>query len=567
MGAIQRGKPRDTETFATFFQVRWFHMLMARYRAIWIGLGFCLTAAVGYWVARTAVPGDSVRTTAPRAPGPGLDNAPQPEVVFRHGERSPVFRSDTGALAAGALPGQRAVMFKDRAALERFLAKAGGRLSILGRLDALNALHVGFLNPADLESLLGDDAELSMIFPASVPNPKPGVVQDGVVGVGNKLLQVLGITGDNSNWGKGVLVAILDTGVSANSAFNSKITSINLVPLPADLADWNGHGTAVASLIIGADRLTPGVAPAADVLSVRIADDLGQSNSKLIAEGIVAAVDAGANIINISLGSYGDSGLVRAAIDYANKAGAVIVAAAGNEGLDHLALPAGNAGVIAMGTADLNGTTLAFSNGGKTLAAVAPGFEVNAAWTGDQAVSFTGTSASSPVMVGSIAGAMSPGGGTVQRSALDAAALVLSKLDDVGAPGPDVVSGGGMVDMGRVMNANTAGIYDAAVASNYVIPPSAEVPYPQLQVTVQNRGTETLLNAAVLVKSAAGSIPFNITTLLPNAIQTFTVPLPAANWDPSQPLQFDSSVTLSGGKTDANPANNRRVESYVPPQN
>ena len=212
---------------------------------------------------------------------------------------------------------------------------------------------------------------------------------------------------------------------------------------------------------------------------------------------------------------------------------------------------------------DANGTTLAFSNSGKSLSAAAPGYEVNAAWTGDQAVGFTGTSASAPIMTGSIAAAMSSGG-SVQRNAWDAVALVLSKLDDVGAPGPDAASGGGMVDMGRVMNANTPGIYDAAVASNYVIAPSAEVPYPQLQVVVQNRGTETLVNVGVQVTSAAGSVPLNITTLLPNAIQTFTLPLPSSSWNSAQPLQFDSSVWLSGDKTDANPSNNRRVDSYVP---
>ena len=529
--------------------------------------GFCLTAVLGYWLARTAMPAGAPQSKAmvhvARASGstqPGLDPN------FRSGERVAAFRSDREALDAGALPGQRALVFKDRDALERFLLRAGKQVKILGRIDALNALHVGFLNPEVLASLLDGDAERSLIFPANLPNPKPDIVQNGVVGVGADLLHVVGITGDNSNWGKGVLIAILDTGVSSHPAFSSKITSINLIPLPADLADWNGHGTAVASLIIGRDRLTPGVAPAADILSIRIADDLGQSNSMLIAQGIIQAVDAGARIINISLGGDGDSALVRNALAYANNAGAVIIAAAGNGGLDHLDFPAANDGVIAVGAVDAKGTPMAFSNSGKALAAAAPGFEVNAAWTGDQAVGFTGTSASAPIMDAAIAAAMSPGG-SVHRSAMDAAALVLSKLDDVGAPGPDAATGGGTLDMGRVMNASTAGIYDAAIASNYVIAPTAEVPYPQLQVVIQNRGTEMLVNAGVLVKSPGGSVPLNITTLRPDAIQTFTLPLPSASWNSTAPLQFDSSVWLSGSQVDSNPPNNRRVDIYVPGNN
>ena len=558
-GAGKMPKMRD---FATFFPVRWFYPIVARYRTVLLVVSFCLTALGGYWLARTAVPARSGMASA-RVPGSLGDTAPEHEVAFRHGDR-PVFRSDTEALNGGALPGQRALVFKDRAALERFVAKAAGRVRILGRIDPLNALQVGFLNPDDLTGLLDGTEGLSMIFPAYVPNPKPAVIQDGVVAVGSKLLSVLGITSDNTNWGKGVLVAILDTGVSPNSAFGSSITSLNLVPLPADLADWNGHGTAVASLIIGQDRLTPGVAPAANLLSVRIADDLGQSDTMLISKGIVAAVDAGAAIINISLGSSADSPLVRNAIDYANKAGVAIVASAGNDGLDKLAYPAGNPGVIAVGAVDAVGTAMTFSNSGMTLAAVAPGYQVNAAWTGDQAVGFTGTSASAPIMAGAIAAAMSSGGATL-LSAGDAMNLVLSHLNDIGAPGPDAATGGGTVDMGRVMNASTPGIYDAAVASNYVLPPTAELPYAQLQVVIQNRGTEMLVNAGVSVTTPGGSVPLNITTLMPNAIQAFTLPLPVSSWNSSSPLIFDSSVWLSGGRNDANPANNRRIDSYVPP--
>jgi hypothetical protein len=317
-------------------------------------------------------------------------------------------------------------------------------------------------------------------------------------------------------------------------------------------------------LVIGDGNLTSGVAPGASILSIRIADDDGNSNSMLIARGIVAAVDAGAGIVNVSMGSYGDSGLVRSAIEYANQAGVVIVAAAGNEGLDYLAYPAANAGVIAVGAVDARGTPLAFSNSGESLAAAAPGLDVNAAWTGDEAVWFTGTSASAPIMTAAIAAAMSSNG-TIQINPWQATNLVLTKLNDGGAPGTDPVLGGGTLDLGRVMNANTAGIYDAAVASNYFVAPTAETPYPQVQVVIQNRGTEMLLNAGITVNTPNGTTPLNITTLAPDEIRTFTIPLPASSWDGTNPLEFDTTVTLSGGQIDAKPSNNRRVETYSPP--
>ena len=546
--------------------VWWLYQVVKRYRWVMFVCFLAISGWIGYWLARTAVPQREAAEVLGKPAGEVSRVVIDDEVKFRSGERASGFRSDDEALMAGALVGQRALIFKDRAAMERFLAKLGDRVKLLGRIDALNALHVGFLDPAELAALLDGDEELAMIYPAAVPNPKPGAIQDGVLGVGDDLLRLLGITGDNSKWGKGVKVAILDTGVSSHPAFGSRISSITLVPMSKDLADWSGHGTAVASMVIGRGQLTPGVAPGADILSIRIADDQGESNSMLIARGIVAAVDGGADIINISLGSYGDSGLVRNAIDYAKEAGVVIVASAGNEGLDHLAYPAANQGVIAVGAVDARGTTLEFSNGGDSLAASAPGYQVNAAWTGSEAVGFTGTSASAPILAGAIAAAMSSNG-SVQMNAWQASQLVLSKLNDGGAPGWDPEQGGGTLDMSRVINANTRGIYDAAVASNHLLMPTAQVPYPQLQVVIQNRGTEMLLNAGVEVTTPFGTMPMNITTLPVNEIRTFTFPLPAAAWNSTGAIQIDSRVTLSGGQNDSKPSNNRRVESYSPPDN
>ncbi len=489
------------------------------------------------------------------------------EVRFRTGEREMRFRSDDEALEAGALPGQRGLIFKDRAAMERFLENLGDRVKLLGRINALNALHVGFLDPEDLLALLDGSEDLSLIFPAWLPSPKPGEIQDGAVGVGGSLLKVLGITGDNSQWGKGVWVAVLDTGISSHSSLTGKINSINLVPLSADLSTWNGHGTAVASLIAGQSGLTPGVAPGIEgLLSIRIGDDSGYSNSRLIAEGIVAAVDAGVKVVNISFGSTGDSGLVRNAIEYAREAGVVIVASAGNEGLERLAYPAANDGVIAVGAVDAVGTAMEFSNSGKSLAAMTPGYEINAAWTNDEAVTFSGTSASAPLLAGAIAAAMNPGNGTT-LTAQQAANLVLSKLNEAGAPGWDPVYGNGLLDMSRVMNAGTPGIYDAALASNYLAAPTEEIPYPHLQVVIQNRGTAMLLNAGVRVTTPFGSMPMNITNLGPDQVHTFNIPLPLVDWNAPGTLTFDSAVNLSGSQWDVKPANNRRAETYSPSSN
>jgi len=511
-------------------------------------VGFLIAVLIGYWVARSAVPEkETEKVTKAAEVFKAPHETPDPEPWFRRGERAAVFKTDTEAQEAGALVGQRGLIFKDRAALEAFLKRAGNKVIIMGRLEALNILRVGFLNYQDLADLLDGSEQLAMIFPANVPENEYVAAQPGAVPMGSNLLDWLGITGDNSSWGTGVTIAVLDTGVSQHSAFGGKVSALGAS------GDVNGHGTAVASMILGNTDLLPGVAPGANVLSIQIGDSAGYSDSFKMAEGILAAIEAGANPINISFGSTGDSAVLRAAIQKAVEAGVVIVAPTGNSGLNQVFYPAANNGVIAVGAVDRNGATLAFSNYGDTVAVAAPGYGLNSAWVDDGAVSVSGTSFSSPIVAGLIAATMSQSGGAL--TANQAWQQVINNLNEAGAPGVDPYVGGGLPDMSRVLAANTKGIYDAAVASQWV---STVEGNTQLQVTVQNRGTETLVNTNLQVNSPAGTNYFNATTLAPGAIQTFTVPLS----NPSETMRLESSVTISNGQTDTKPANNSRVETY-----
>jgi hypothetical protein len=479
---------------------------------------------------------------------------------FRKEARGPSFKSDVEASAAGALRNQRVLVFKDLAALEAFLKRAGDKVSVMGRLDALNALRIGFSNYDDLAAVLNGDEQASMVFPVDIPESAGGSVQEGAVALGAGLLEWLGITGDNSTWGAGVRIAILDTGVLSSPAFLNKIVSFNLVDLPSDPSKQNGHGTAVASMIIGQNALTPGVAPGSEIYSFRIANDLGQSDSYLVAQGIVAAVDAGADLINISLGGFGDSLVVRNAIDYASARGTLIVAAAGNNGTDQVAYPAANQGVIAVGAVDKLGNHLEFSNTGSKVDISAPGYGVNAAWTNNQAMSVSGTSFSSPIVAGVFAAVKSfPGNQNLtMRQTVD---VVNSYLNDGGAAGKDPALGAGMPDLARVIQGKTPGIHDAAVASQRQLAPSSQYPNGQIEVLVQNRGTEPLVNTSVEISSPSGIVRANVTSLDVGQVRVITVPVSSSS---ATSLQFESRVTLSGGIRDVKPANDRSRITYVP---
>lgn len=521
---------------------------MTRLRPLLFVVGFLLAVAGGYLVARSAAPKvekktEEVAETRKVVPPHEMEErAPN----FRKGDR-PAFATDQEALEAGALAGQRTLMFKDRAALEEFLKRAGGKIRVMGRLDALNVLRVGFLNYADLADLLDGTETLGMIFPAFIPESDSVAAQPGAMAFGNQLLNWLGIEGSNSGSGSGVKVAVLDTGVNPHSAFGGQVLAM------LGGGDVNGHGTAVASMILGNTQLTPGVAPDSTVLSYQIGDAQGYSDSYKIAEAILAAIAAGADVINISFGSSSQSDLLSAAVAKAIEAGIVVVAAAGNSGTNRVFYPAADEGVIGVGAVDGNGALLAFSNTGKGIDVVAPGYGLNAAYLEDSAVSVSGTSFSAPIVAGMISKVVSDSKGAL--NAQQAWALILANLNEAGQPGYDTEYGYGIPDMTRVANAGTKGIYDAAVVSYWIDPARPT----EVQVTIQNQGTETLVNTGVLVTTGAGSSRYNATTLAPGEIQTFSARIS------SRPgtQEFNATATISGGQRDARRSNNQRVESYT----
>lgn len=498
----------------------------------------------GWWLTRTAVPEETERTSAAPSPAPPPLHDPAPR-SSKTAERPEGRTRDRDAAAAGAIQNQRSLVFSSREALERFLAAAQGKgIAVLGSIDRLNALHVGFLSLDDLLALLDGSEETGYIFPVSLPTPRTDGVQEGAIGFGNSLLSWLGINGDNTAFGSGVKIGILDTGSTLAGAKNHF-----LVEPPADAADWNGHGTAVADLIRQ-------IAPSSELLSWRVANDDGTSNSFLLAQGILAAVDSGVDIINISMGSYGNSTLLRQAVELAQQEGVVIYASAGNEGYDQIAYPAAYPGVVGVGAVDAAGNHLNFSNTGN-IAMTAPGLDLVTAWTGDQSIYFTGTSASAPIGVGVLAATMSTG--TARIGAAQAYEKVVDNLNESGAPGDDDYYGGGTVDLGRIFRSGQGGISDAAVASNFVTIGSNG--QPLLQVTVENRGTATLINTPLQVTTSGVTTNFNITTLPAGEITTFTLPLTMMDGGAT----IVSSVPLSSGASDLKPSNNRRTDVYVPP--
>jgi serine protease len=186
--------------------------------------------------------------------------------------------------------------------------------------------------------------------------------------------------------GKGVTVAVIDTGVSKvedlqNTEF---VEGYNFVDNNTDTRDDQGHGTHVAGTIAQSTNNNLGVAGIAyeaKIMPIKVLDRFGGGTVVNIAKGIRFAVDKGANIINLSLGGPGESAILKEAIDYAYDKGVTIVAAAGNSDYNGAFYPARYPKVIGVSALAPSGRKAFYSNYGPGVDISAPGGDMKGTGT------------------------------------------------------------------------------------------------------------------------------------------------------------------------------------------
>lgn len=203
--------------------------------------------------------------------------------------------------------------------------------------------------------------------------------------------------------GAGVTIAVLDTGASPHPYLAGAFApgGYNFVDGNSNISDGGtgvmaGHGTFVAGLIHM-------VAPDAKILPIRVMDSTGLGTSFTIAEGIYHAIDHGARVINISMSSPKDSGVVADAIAEANSLGIIVVSAVDNRHSDDTVYPAANAGVVAVASTGMNDVKSAFSGFGKCVDLCAPGEDLVSVLPNNQYAVASGTSYSAALVSGAAA--------------------------------------------------------------------------------------------------------------------------------------------------------------------
>ena len=178
--------------------------------------------------------------------------------------------------------------------------------------------------------------------------------------------------------GKGVVVAVLDTGVSdGNSADFPRIGDLerstflpgyNFIDDSEKVYDDNGHGSHVASSIVEAtNNAVAGVGTSyeAKLIPVKVLSGAGSGSTDSIAEAIIWATDAGANIINLSLGGGGRSDIMDRAVKYAVDRNVMVFASAGNSAVPRIGYPAASPGAFAISSVGPDGTLATYSQYGE----------------------------------------------------------------------------------------------------------------------------------------------------------------------------------------------------------
>ncbi len=163
--------------------------------------------------------------------------------------------------------------------------------------------------------------------------------------------------------GRGVRVGLVDTGVDADHPHLVVAGGRNCVTgeNPADHgSNGHEHGTHVAGIVGGRGRPPAGcrgVAPGVELMSYRVfGHGRAEATNFAIAKAIDTAVGDGCDVVNLSLGGGPADAVVRAAVEEAQEAGVIVVAAAGNDGRGPVAFPADLPDVVAVSALGRTGT-------------------------------------------------------------------------------------------------------------------------------------------------------------------------------------------------------------------
>lgn len=249
-----------------------------------------------------------------------------------------------------------------------------------------------------------------------------------------------------------VKVAVMDTGIYARHPDLEGCVrgGVNIIGNSHDLSDPNGHGTHVAGIIgaLNNDIGIVGVMPGASIYSVKVFDASGEGSLSDIILGLQWCIANDIKIVNMSFGSSEENNSYRQVIANAEKAGIIMVAAAGNDRVQHkMQYPALYDQTIAVSALSQTGMIASFSSFGEQVDVIAPGENIKSTWKDGSYKEESGTSMATPFVTGAIAqminkwGEMSPA--QVKRHLKECCTML---------PMPQIYQGAGLVNLQALLN-------------------------------------------------------------------------------------------------------------------
>ncbi|WP_052489163.1 type VII secretion-associated serine protease mycosin [Streptomyces sp. 150FB] len=397
----------------------------------------------------------------------------------------------------------------------RFFGAAAAAALVLIGLPASPA-HSTPLTPAD-----DGDSSAECTFPAKPYEGRPWSLQRV------QLDQLW-----SQSTGKGARVAVIDTGVDIKNPQltdavdtrsghnrlkkNLKDDTGETIPRGKEngTTDTVGHGTKVAGIIAARPLKGTGfvgLAPDARIIPIQQNDAEGHGTAETLALAIDDAVGEHADVINISqdtANAVKPTPLLEQAVDRALAKNIVVVASAGNDGLDgklQKTYPASYAGVLAVAASDRNNERAGFSQSGDFVGIAAPGVDMISTVPGGGHCADNGTSFSAPYVAGVAALVKAKHKDWTGKEIV----AQMQQTAERSIPGRDPRVGWGVVDPVRALTEDDKPI-EAPVASGGVT--RAEAPTPArlpLGETAEQRatrlGTYVVVGGAVLVAAITGA--------------------------------------------------------------
>lgn len=244
---------------------------------------------------------------------------------------------------------------------------------VLDGIPALGIYRLRFPPGSDLAAILNELTKDPLVSKAEPNQVYRSITPHRGSGNGGTPAPPLTITA-----GKGPAVAVLDSGLKVDASLEKAIVaSLDATSPGQAISDPVGHGTQMAYIAAGAVSPTgtdPASLAAAPIISIRTMDNQGITSSFSLMQSMVFSLEHGARVISMSWGSENNSQFFNDAILYAQKQGAVMVAAAGNEPTGRPLYPAALPNVVAVAALTPDGNIWDQSNYGSFITLAAPGF-------------------------------------------------------------------------------------------------------------------------------------------------------------------------------------------------